>query len=842
MFLEKSRDRIEKDFERLCRHQPEIMGQIREQLEGCSPETALALKYLYCTMPCSDMGNYGFPVFYDYAAHGVMLWETYEYVRKLPEELFLNYVLYHRVNEEEIDLCRSFFYEKIREYGREMGLVRSESEPGDSENAADWLAERAVSDIALEINFWCAGEATYQASDSRTASARTVYESCRGRCGEESVFTVNAMRSAGIPARQVYAPRWSHCDDNHAWVEVWLDGEWYFLGACEPEPDLNHGWFNGASSRAMMVHSRWFDSVPPAKEQVIGQDGIVTVENQLRRYAETTEIEVLATDQEGTPVKGAVVSFQVLNYGEFFPVAEMVTDREGRVRLETGLGSLHLDVRCGEKRGELQIDTRKETSCTCVLCDEVRLEEGWTDFDMYAPSDRIGSGRKMTDEEKAAYEKKLAKVTGKRLQKARRWQNPEREKFFYGDIKTASWRAKLLEALSEKDQLDLKAEVLEEHLQEALPYAKDFPEEIFVPYVLSPRIWDEVLMPWRKTIREAFSSREESFRQDPKRIWAEITACVREHDGRERSSIFTTPAAALKLGVANLRSRKVLFVAVARTFGIPARINPENQAVEYWKDGAFVPVLDEERKTAKLILCQDPEGTVWKYYQNWTLAKLENGTYHTLRLENYQWENGELTAALVPGIYRLLTANRLPNGNIFGKRFDFSIGGNETKKIRMEFRKAQLSDILSHISLPEFTVKDRAGSTRTGSELALGGKTLFIWLEESKEPTEHILNELMERREEFRNCTDQIALMIRSEKALADPTLSRCMEALPGIPVYFHDFGKDAEVLARRVYTEPGRWPLILVAENQESGLTALYGTSGYNVGTGDMVLRILNS
>ena len=62
-------------------------------------------------------------------------------------------------------------------------------------------------------------------------------------------LTVAALRSVGIPARQVYTPRWAHTDDNHAWVEAWVNGKWYFLGACEPEPVLNLGWFNGPAYR-----------------------------------------------------------------------------------------------------------------------------------------------------------------------------------------------------------------------------------------------------------------------------------------------------------------------------------------------------------------------------------------------------------------------------------------------------------------------------------------------------------------------------------------------------------------------------------------------------------------
>ena len=59
-------------------------------------------------------------------------------------------------------------------------------------------------DAAIEVNYWCAEEATYHSGDDRTLPALTVYRRGYGRCGEESVFLVNALRSVGIPARQVY--------------------------------------------------------------------------------------------------------------------------------------------------------------------------------------------------------------------------------------------------------------------------------------------------------------------------------------------------------------------------------------------------------------------------------------------------------------------------------------------------------------------------------------------------------------------------------------------------------------------------------------------------------------
>ena len=84
-------------------------------------------------------------------------------------------------------------------------------------------------DAVLETNHWCHEKATYTPSDSRTSSPLATIKTAYGRCGEESTLLVAALRAIGIPARQVYTPRWAHTDDNHAWVEAWVDGKWYFL-------------------------------------------------------------------------------------------------------------------------------------------------------------------------------------------------------------------------------------------------------------------------------------------------------------------------------------------------------------------------------------------------------------------------------------------------------------------------------------------------------------------------------------------------------------------------------------------------------------------------------------
>lgn len=414
VFLKENRGRIEENYLEQAKNLPRVFAPVDEKLQKCTEEVALACKYLYAFMPYSDIGNYPFEVFLDYAENGVKLWKENPQVADLPEEIFLNYVLFHRVNEEEIAQCRTYFRTEIG--SRIQGMNFREA--------------------ALEVNYWCAEEATYHCTDDRTLSAISVYRRGNGRCGEESVFTVNALRSVGIPARQVYAPKWSHCDDNHAWVEIWCDGKWYFLGACEPEEILNKGWFTNASSRAMMIHSRVFDTKIPEGE-VIGTDGMVTMLNELKRYAVTKEIIVIVKDAQGLPTEKAEVSFEVLNYSEYAPIAEKKTDSKGTARLTTGLGSLHISARmCSDGEwfyAETVMNTEKEDNCELCLVPQDKRNDGesekWTAADIFAPHDAPVNTDMPTLEQKAKGNKRLAAANAHREQKVRNWSNPECERF-----------------------------------------------------------------------------------------------------------------------------------------------------------------------------------------------------------------------------------------------------------------------------------------------------------------------------------------------------------------------------------------------------------------------------
>ena len=139
---------------------------------------------------------------------------------------------------------------------------------------------------------------------------RSTMLSARGRCGEESTFTVAALRTVGIPSRQVYTPQWAHSDDNHAWVEIWFNGDWYYMGACEPEPILDRGWFTEPARRAMLVYTKSFGTYS-GNENAIFKYPHYTNVNNLSKYAFTKKIFVKVFDKNNLQVNNAQVEYQL---------------------------------------------------------------------------------------------------------------------------------------------------------------------------------------------------------------------------------------------------------------------------------------------------------------------------------------------------------------------------------------------------------------------------------------------------------------------------------------------------------------------------------------------------
>ena len=195
-----------------------------------------AMMFLYAYMTPGDITDYSGEFYLNNVRQALETRQSTSWGKNIPDLIFRHFVLPVRINNENLDNAREVFAKEL--LPRVNGL--------------------STYDAVLEVNHWCHEKVVYTPSDSRTSAPLATVKTAYGRCGEESTFLVAALRAVGIPARQVYTPRWAHTDDNHAWVEAWVDGKWYFLGACEPEPVLNLGWFNAPASRGMLMHTKVF--------------------------------------------------------------------------------------------------------------------------------------------------------------------------------------------------------------------------------------------------------------------------------------------------------------------------------------------------------------------------------------------------------------------------------------------------------------------------------------------------------------------------------------------------------------------------------------------------------
>lgn len=801
-----------------------------------------ALYYLYAFMPLSDIGDYKVETFLDFARQGAFLFNEGEFKGAANEEMFAEYVLGARINNEDIVENRKIFYDRVK------SLIKG----------------KTMKEAVIDINYWCSSKVTYRSTDGRTANPITVYNNTYGRCGEESTFGVSVFRSVGIPARQVYVPLWSHCDDNHAWVEVWCDGKWYFLGACEPEDELNQGWFLNASKRAMMVHARCYD--PELEKDVNEGVGIPVAVNALSTYAPTREIFVKVMNEAGEPFAGTKVYYKVINYSMPGEIAVTCTDEEGVTRLKTGRGSLLISAYENGNYGEVLVDTAEDIQITLVLSpDGYKKTEG--SFIMRAPSlvnsakvenkakSEASDARKKEEAEKRAYKEASLFDREAAERTIKRFKGKDEEILSFALLKSCEnqrelqkfisekreipdkWKVGLIDSLTQKDYQDTEAETLFNHcLYTDEKLFDKYPREIFYKYILCPRVDFEMIRPYRKFLSERFEGAKVSNIDEIRALFNEVDAKLKEKPEYEYSSLISSAYGAFSIGYASEKSKRVIFIQLLRSLGVPSRLNPNDRRMEVYLDDGFI-AIEEEKESPKGSLKLDFEaGVNWSYYDNFSLLVYSEGDFKPLYLDMEDIKKDGGVLKLNAGTYRLITSNRLPNGNIFAKSVTTEVKEGESTRLPVTLYEAGISDMLSDYPIRNIVFEDEKKDKTSIEEITKDNNAIFIWLSARAEPTEHILNELHDKKDLFNKLKTKVCLVVKSEEELKDANIGRIIGELSNKVILFESFDTEAGKLARELYLEPGLYPLICVVDKAGKGV---YGTAGYNVGTADMLLKI---
>lgn len=438
-------------------------------------------------------------------------------------------------------------------------------------------------------------------------------------------------------------------------------------------------------------------------------------------------------------------------------------------------------------------------------------------------------------------------------------------------------RKRLLHGLSEKDYKDAKAEVLEEHLQYASKYRAEWERkgelELYEKYILCPRIFFEEMTCYRKWIQDYFSDKEkEQFKKNPGAIWDYIKAKITYDEGQDYSTIFSTPVATLKLRFGNPVSQRILCAAICRTLGIPARMNQVTQEVEAYIDGKFIRISEhitrmfhmqpEEKQkpeeTVALIL-KRKKGEEWNYGQNWTIGKFCQDCFVTLDYQGVEFEGMELKLKLEPGCYRILTANRLPSGDQLASECRILLNSEKDTivaygdqlasecripleqrqplELELRMRMSHPEELLVSHQLEDFEIIEDGEKKRISTWME-HGLYILAFLEPGEEPTEHVLNEIAMHQESFRKLGVGICFIIRNQEVQKTAAWEKAIQALPKIKIVRGSLDELAEPLARNMYVDPGKLPLLIITN---PGLQGIYACSGYHAGSINLILELLS-
>ncbi len=768
------RNQVHKDFT-LVEHQ--MKGRKLELFSVFNTKISLkekeALEFLYAYMPLSDLANYDGQFFLNNVKLAFQSRQEMPWGRSIPESIFRHFVLPYRVNNENLDSARQVFYQELKPRVEKLSLKSA----------------------ILEINHWCREKVIYQPTNDRTISPLGAIKSAYGRCGEESTFTVTAMRSVGIPARQCYTPRWAHSDDNHAWVEVWVDGNWHFIGACEPEPDLDIAWFSAPALRAMLVHTKVFGKYT-SQEDIINSKGKYTEINVLETYAPTKKIFIKVINDKAKPIKDATVEFQLYNYAEYYPIATKRTSSTGIASLETGLGDLLIWIRKDSLFTYKKI-TVSDTDTLTLTLDNADFSERTIDWDLVPPISRtpksvseigeIENDKRLIEEDKIREQYIASFISDNEISACAKKYNLDIDSVSvflkssrgnWKEIKTfieeaakinPNYILDFLNQLSKKDYRDANSNHLLGLYQSSMMYKNK--SEKFIKYILNPRISFEGLVDYKSFLTKNFKFNQTTdtllaIRDFKDWIINNIKSSNDNYYGLDLS-----PIGVYQSKYSDKISRNIFFVALCRTFGFPSRLEPASLIPQYFFEGKWHYIYFDKPKIENEIPMAEIN---WKkssdikkdieYRVHFSLSYFENGRYNILE---YGWGEPfsklEKSIELRAGHYLLITSNRKADGSVLTRNKFFNLSANQSLDINIEIRKDfQALKVIKKIE-KSLEYKDVNGNIQV---FPINEAYVLAWIENGKETTNHTLKDISKTKESFEKNQLKVYLMFKNKEDL----------------------------------------------------------------------------
>lgn len=414
----------------------------------------------------------------------------------------------------------------------------------------------------------------------------------------------------------------------------------------------------------------------------------------------------------------------------------------------------------------------------------------------------------------------------------------------------------LLENISDKDLRDISFEVLKDHFDNTPDLTSSIvpmPPDLYAQYILNPRISNEMIVPWRKTLAEWFPEEErQARRKDPMTIINYISLNFIINDDINPQRIPISPLGVLKEWKADQHSRDIFFVAMARSLGIAARINPINGNVEYynsdkWNKVYFETIEPKPQAVGYLDLRYQPNGSTAdpKYYTHFSIKKFDGQSFQLLAYDaqdpgiddGMTLSSFEHPTPLEPGYYILTGGTRLPDGIALTHSQFFTI--NEGKTTQVELVLRQLDDDLKVLGRMDVELSYLIPETNTQQTYHMGDQKPLIlaFLDHGSEPTIHAMQDISTFAAEFEKSNVDLLFLFNNEEAYQQFMLKKFNDLPSGVI-----FGMAGDDVYKKVINNLGLedplFPVFILAKpNQE----VVFEQTGYTIGLGEQLLKTLD-
>ncbi len=664
--------------------------ELRTYLADADEQHRGALEFLMAWMPTSDLGSLPADLLISNVELALDTWNDAGWKDEIDPYLFHVYVLPHRASQEPVQNWRA----RLNELGaaRVQGMTMTEA--------------------ALEIGRLTREWATYKASSRRDQGPLTTMERGIGRCGEEMILTICALRSVGIPVRSCSAPWWTTGNSNHAWVEVYVgrDEGWHYMESCNATACLDRTWFSQTVKRAGVVLSVGFGEAPvPAEYEPMlhrQADG-ATILNSTDVYTTAGTLYLApppgytpaATEDDDTPE----ANIHIYNYSA--PVVLIHQPFESEVMLGPGDYVVTTGID-GEPWSALaHITAGERTVLELEPGMDIFDEPIWLRYPLHPESEGGSCDTDENDPTWLRHQRDLARRDLERCKKSaftppwidflvgRDDATQLREKMTEAGAVQAEWTGtvlamdgeirttaiELVKQMDVKDFYEMDTENLELTLREILrvrALAPDVPDTVWNEFVLSPRLYfQEGTFAWWTEL--PWLGDDESVAPQAGAILSLFRERVEKVD-RLRFGHVATPSTTWRSGYAESPGARACLVGLLRRHGIPARAELGVDYVEAWSEGdwtRFEPFEDEESDAAEsegelgaaayLSVSYFDQGVPIENVETWIhtrLMRFEDGRFRTWYLGQLSEGDGIVEWSLPEGEYWLFGGLRNPRG------------------------------------------------------------------------------------------------------------------------------------------------------------------------------------